>query len=65
MNIETTTSHGMKVCPFCFQSYPAVYAHYCPKLPSGPPGHMIRGFSEEEIRQIVREEIKRASVNGT
>lgn len=36
-----------------------VGAHYCGGLPSGPPNHVYRHFSEDEIRRIIREELER------
>ena len=63
--ISGTTTAGVRICPKCFQHYPAAYSHLCPTYPPGPADWQLRSFSEWEIRQIVRDEIKRASSNGT
>lgn len=55
--IETT---GGLICRICHITYPYGAVHYCKGLSSGPPVHVLRNFSEQEIREIVRDEIRRA-----
>ncbi len=56
MSVIQTT--GGSICNICHTMIPVGQLHYCGGLPSGP--HFARQFSEDEIRQIVREEIQRA-----